>query len=271
MNYHSDEFIMSHLKEHIYDANIPNGRFIGVFYQGSANYGLDYEGSDVDSKMIITPTFDGLVTEEKPKDMLLVRKNDEHTDVKDLRLFCDVILNQSINFLEILFTDYRIINPTYEKEINILTENAEKIAHYDTVKAVKSMYGIILQKSFALEHKYESKVGIIDKFGYDPKQLCHILRLNEFMKRYISGESFKSCLKAENAGYYIDVKRGKHTLDEARLITEKTVAESKMIADGYIKKQKNKEVDEVITVIINEVKKSAIRKSAKYELTEKHE
>lgn len=270
MNYHSDEFIMSHLKEHIYDANIPNGRFIGVFYQGSANYGLDYEGSDVDTKMLVTPSFDEIITEEKPKSELLVRKNDEHTDVKDLRLFCDVILNQSINFLEILFTDYRIINPTYEEEINILTENAEKIAHYDTVKAVKSMYGIILQKSFALEHKYESKVGIIDKFGYDPKQLCHVLRINEFMKRYISGESFKSCLKAENAGYYIDVKRGKHTLSEARSISEKTVAESKEIADNFIKTHTNDSADDSVIQIINEIRISAVKKSIVNELTEKH-
>jgi hypothetical protein len=54
---------------------------------------------------------------------------------------------------------------------------AEDIARADEVKAVKAMYGMALQKQAALCHPYPSKVDLIEKYGYDAKQLCHIIRL----------------------------------------------------------------------------------------------
>lgn len=39
---------------------------LGVFLQGSQNYGLDYEGSDIDTKAIIIPSFDDFVLNRKP-------------------------------------------------------------------------------------------------------------------------------------------------------------------------------------------------------------
>lgn len=46
-NFHSDEWIMNGVKEHYEEAltMFPENRIVGVFYQGSANYGLDYEKS----------------------------------------------------------------------------------------------------------------------------------------------------------------------------------------------------------------------------------
>ena len=52
MNYHSDQWIMDMVQEHYNEAleSFPKDRIVGIFYQGSGNYDLDYEGSDVDTK-----------------------------------------------------------------------------------------------------------------------------------------------------------------------------------------------------------------------------
>lgn len=39
---------------------------LGFFYQGSGNYNLDYEKSDVDTKLIVTPTFREIVFNKSP-------------------------------------------------------------------------------------------------------------------------------------------------------------------------------------------------------------
>ena len=46
MNFHSDEWIMNKVKEHYDEAlqYFKEEQIVGVFLQGSQNYGLDYEG-----------------------------------------------------------------------------------------------------------------------------------------------------------------------------------------------------------------------------------
>lgn len=106
---------MDRVKEHYQEAleYFPKDKIVGIFLQGSQNYGLDYEGSDVDTKLIVLPSFDDVVFNRKPVSTTHVRSNDEHIDWKDIRLYMDTFVKQNLNFLEILFTDYSIINPEY--------------------------------------------------------------------------------------------------------------------------------------------------------------
>ena len=195
-NFHSDEWIMNGVKEHYEEAltMFPENRIVGVFYQGSANYGLDYEKSDVDTKCILVPTFEDIAFNRKPISTTHVLDNNEHLDAKDIRLYINCFKKQNLNFLEILFTPYKIVNPQYAKWWNKLIENREAIAHYDIHRAIKSMKGIALEKYHAMEHRYPSKIDIIDKYSYDSKQLHHLLRVEEYLRRYVNGESYESCL-----------------------------------------------------------------------------
>ena len=117
MNFHSDEWIMSGVRKHYEEAKqyFDESRIVGIFYQGSANYGLDYEGSDIDTKLIIVPSLEDIVLNKQPVSTTHVRENNEHIDFKDIRLYMDTFMKQNLNFLEILFTSYKIINPIYEK------------------------------------------------------------------------------------------------------------------------------------------------------------
>ena len=78
MNYHSDKWIMDKVTEHAKEAAtlIPEKHIVGVFLQGSQNYGLDYEGSDIDTKCITTPTFKEIALARKPLSTTHIRAND---------------------------------------------------------------------------------------------------------------------------------------------------------------------------------------------------
>lgn len=217
MNFHSDDWIMERLNEHYKEACAIMGenRVVGIFYQGSGNYGLDYASSDVDTKCVIIPTLEQLVMESKPS-YTHIRDNDEHIDFKDIRLMLEIFHKGNINFLEILYTKYYILNPLYETLWNTLVEHRDEIIKGSRDLVVKSMVGIAREKYHALEHRYPSRIEWIDKFGYDPKQLHHLLRLKEFISRWADGESFENCLIADESTYLVGVKLGCYNLEEAR-------------------------------------------------------
>lgn len=262
-----EERIMSNVLDHYAESleHFEPSRVVGIFLQGSQNYGLDYELSDVDTKLITTPTFEQIAFNKSPVSTTHIRNNDEHIDFKDIRLYMQTFRKQNINFLEILFTDFKIVNPLYEEEWNKLVENRELIARYNLYQAVKSMKGVALEKYHAMEHAYPSKVDVLAKFGYDPKQLHHLLRVEEFIGRYISGESYEDCLKPRRPEYLLGVKRGYYDLDTARIIAKTAKENVERIADNFTSKVENKGNPEV-DLLLDEVQLSIMTKAIRLEI-----
>lgn len=233
MNYHSDEWIMRNVGEHLDESfkYFPES-IVGIFLQGSQNYGLDYEDSDIDTKLIVVPTFKDIAMNHQPVSTTHIRENEEHIDFKDIRLYMQTFRKQNLNFLEILFTPYYYISEKYEAEWNRLIERREDIARMNPYQAVKSMQGIAKEKYFAMEHHYPKRMHMIHKYGYDPKQLHHLLRVEEYILRYINGEKYEDCLNPLNPDYLIEVKNGCHNLEEARELADISI---KRIDDECLK------------------------------------
>ena len=262
-----EERIMSNVLDHYAESleHFEPSRVVGIFLQGSQNYGLDYELSDVDTKLITTPTFEQIAFNKSPVSTTHIRYNDEHIDFKDIRLYMQTFRKQNLNFLEILFTDFKIVNPLYEKEWNKLVENRELIARYNLYQAVKSMKGIALEKYHAMEHAYPSKVDVLAQYGYDPKQLHHLLRVEEYLGRYISGESYEDCLKPRRPEYLLGVKRGCYDLDTARIIAKTAKENVERVADNFTSKVENKGNPEV-DLLLDEVQLSIMTKAIRLEI-----
>lgn len=241
--------IQNRIQEH-YDTVISRGHeVVGVFLQGSQNYKLEYENSDIDSKAILLPKFNNFVLNHSPTSTTSVLDNDEHIDLKDIRLMFDCFRKQNINFVEILFTPYKVINPKYEILFMPLIEKREAIARYNNYAAINCMCGMSLEKYKALEHPYPTIIDKIEKYGYDPKQLHHIIRLDEFIKRYVDGEPYEECLVSKQREYLIDVKKGCHTLQEARIIAKELTANIVTLKNEYMISyplQVNKYCDELL-------------------------
>lgn len=178
----------------------------GVFLQGSQNYRLDYEGSDIDTKCIILPSAEDLILNRKPTSETLILEDNSHIDVKDIRLMWNCFKKQNINYLEILFTEFMYVPYEYFKFWLDMVNIREAIAHIDNYAAVNCIVGMILEKNAALCHPYPSLKDKIDKYGYDNKQLHHIIRCREFLDNYIKGIPFKDCLLPADRDYLINVK-----------------------------------------------------------------
>lgn len=258
--------IFNRLAEHYKEAleYFPEEQIVGVFLQGSQNYGLDIEGSDVDTKLIVLPTLDDICFNRKAVSTTHVRENDEHIDFKDIRLMFQTFRKQNLNFVEILFTEFKILNPLYADLWQQLVDNNELIAHYNPVAAVKTMKGIAMEKYHAMEHRYPSKLDILDKFGYDPKQLHHLYRVEEYLLRYIRGEEYAKCLISDQPDFLKSVKRGTYTLGDARWMGKVALDRTIQVADKFCEENEmkiNPEVDELLDRIQAEIVKRSITKS----------
>lgn len=271
MNYHSDEWIMNGVRRHYEEALklFPADRIVGVFAQGSMNYGLDYEGSDIDTKCIVLPTLEDLIFNRKPVSTTHILPNEEHLDLKDMRLYMTTFRKQNLNFMEILFTKYKIVNPTYEPMWNCLIENNEQIARYNPVGAVKTMKGIAMEKYHAMEHRYPSKIDLIDTWGYDGKQLSHLIRVDEYLARYIAGEPYADCLIAKKPELLIatkDMTNPKFTLEEARTIAGLHLGAVTHAADRFVAAHKDDPVDWHVDVLLDDVQRDIMKLGIELEM-----
>ena len=188
--------LMTRMNEHYAEAleYFSKDQIVGLFCQGSQNYNLDTPTSDLDTKLIVTPTFKEIALACKPVSTTHIRANEEHIDFKDIRNYIETFYKQNLNFLEILFTKYYILNPIYAEQWTRLINDRELIARMNPVRGIKSMYGVALEKYHALEHPYPSKIHLIEKYGYDAKQLSHLIRIRIFLEHYLKGESYEECL-----------------------------------------------------------------------------
>lgn len=267
MNFHSKEYILEQVHKHLDESfnYFDVDRIVGIFYQGSGNYGLDYEKSDVDTKLIVTPTFREIAFNKSPVSTTHVRANDEHTDFKDIRLYIQTFRKQNLNFLEILFTEFQWVNWRYADEWQRLVDNREAITHYNPHQAIKSMKGIAMEKFHAMEHEYPSKLDVLVQYGYDPKQLHHLLRVEEYIGRYISGESYEDCLRPRRPEYLLEVKRGYYDLDTARIVGKTAIDNIIRIADAFAEKVENKG-DPAVDELLDSVQYNIMEKAIKMEL-----
>lgn len=213
----------------------PEDRICGVWLQGSQNYGLHLPTSDVDTKCIVVPTFQDIALNKKPISTTHVRANDEHIDLKDIRLYVQTFQKQNLNFLEILWTDYFVVSPLYAEQWNRLVSAREQIARMNPYRAVKSMKGVALEKYHAMEHPYPTKLDLIEKYGFDGKQVHHLIRVDDYLTRYIAGESYESCMKPSRhlVDRMLAYKRHEIPLEVAREEAKAVLAHVEQVADEF--------------------------------------
>ena len=237
--------VIDRVTEHYKEAleHFSEDQIVGCFLQGSQNYELDLPDSDVDTKLIVVPTFKDVALNRKPVSTTHIRANEEHIDFKDIRLYMETFRKQNLNFLEILFTPYHCGHPDYWKEWSRLVDARERIAHMNPFRAVKSMKGIALEKYHAMEHLYPSKVDVIKQYGYDGKQVHHLLRIEDFLERYIAGEDYEKCLipTLSKQNHLLDYKKQLIPLDEARKEAQKALEHINNITDHFCNITEDKE------------------------------
>lgn len=231
--------IVSRLQEHLSEAMVNENisDWFVIASNGSMNYGLDNDDSDIDSKLLTVPSLKKLIENKRDNTTYFMKDNWEHVEVKDVALYMNTILKQNINFVETLFAKAVIVNPRYKNDWEMLYENRELIARYDTKRAVKCMYGMMVQKRKDMETWTEARAKSFHEFGYDTKSFHHLVRLRYFLQHYIvDGWNYEDCLTKrddEEHKLLMNTKSGINSI-KASALSDRYLLESQDIADKYI-------------------------------------
>ena len=271
MSYKTEYDIINRVNEHYEELEKRGYEVVFVALQGSQNYGLEYEGSDIDTKAIILPKFEDFVKNKSPFSETIILENDEHIDTKDIRCMFETFKKMNISYIELLYTDYIVVNEKYAPYIKYLIDNRNEISTINTNQFLRCLSGMSKEKVKALCHPYPSLIEKIDKYGFDGKQLCHCARLNEFIKRYVNGEPLEKCYKSNKREELINYKKNL-TADGSELMDVEVAKKLCELYDNNTKEIKdlNLNKNEIINnkgiEILDKIKTDILREWFKEEL-----
>lgn len=238
MNQIYDELFM---REQEVRKTYPN--IVGIFLYGSQNYHLDTEYSDIDSRTLICPTLDDIANNHKAI---------SEREITDARLMIDLFKKQNLTSLELLFTKYKIIFKPYEDIWEHLVINAEDIAHYHPYRAAQTVLGMARRKYASFNVELPSAAH-----KYNPKELYHLLRLQEYFNKYKQNYSFQECFISNQASFLKDVKLGKLPYEEALKLNEQAIKDVIKQVDEFCilnpVNKMNKHIDKLLTKVKREL------------------
>ena len=186
---------------------------LGVFAYGSMNYGYYKEGvSDIDAYAIIFPKYEALYENNKMNKEYQINDKSKLMIV-DIRIFMEDIIAQKLNALQLLCTDYKVINPKYERFFNE-TFNCDKCA-------------AINPKAFVLRLVAQG-IKTIEKKNLTNKDLHNAMRVFNSALDYLYGLSLKNVLCSKNINVHnmlYDIKYSNEELNKEEVDRVRTQLE----------------------------------------------
>ena len=158
---------------------------LGVFLYGSWNYNTNTPDSDVDTKCILIPSVYNLAIKPFEVKHLHIH-TEEGFEVCECMSIMHMVANwkkQNINFVEIMFTNYCIINPLYKEfwAEQFPLADREKVARYDLRQAIHSMV--------------HQAIHTIKQNPEDPKKVMNGLRIVRTLEKILdTKEPYKDCI-----------------------------------------------------------------------------
>lgn len=210
-----------------------------VILQGSQNYNLDIHtdeySSDIDCKAFVMPLFKDVYSGDK---VSKVYKNKwGQVEVKDIRLLEELLSKANPSYMELLASEYVLTSDS--KVWAEISKLLPQLVSERKALLIKCIYGMAKEKERALCHPYPATVDKIEKFGYDPKQAHHIVRLKYMMEDLLifRNENLKEILNHSTEGarrkFLLDIKVGKYNLEEIKVIVAENIESLKSMKDKY--------------------------------------
>lgn len=239
----------------------------GVFLFGSQNYGLATSSSDVDTKAIVLPNLTKLALNEKPISKEIHFDNGEHLTITDIRLYIAQLRKGNPSALELMFTEYYIINPRYAEVWNKIILAREEISHVKVHNTVNALKGLMANELKYLSKETESTKSYFDNFGYNTKRLMNLMRLCMTLNAYSRGKTMQACLRMDKyREYLLAVKQGFYLKKQAEYIVDNIIFQKNTSAERYnqytdilLTAGKQKEIELLLTKCAEEAFKIALR------------
>lgn len=185
--------LKEHLDEALQNPKIHDWFMIAV--NGSYNYNMDTPQSDIDSKLLVIPSLEQLVSGKSLNYLHCMSDNDEHVEVKDIRHYFATMLKQNINFVETLYAQVWIVNPVYMRLFHYLFEMRDVISGCNPIATIHCIQGTAHQKYKQMLQSSPARAAEIENYGFDRKSLHHLVRCVFFGEYYMEGASYQECLQ----------------------------------------------------------------------------
>ena len=221
--------------------------YVGLY--GSQNYNVDDELSDIDAKAIVLPNLHDIINRKVTSKTIECENGS--IDVKDLITFYDVIKKGNFSYIEAIDTEYSIGDKYIKRLFKQFRPN------------LKSILGAMYEKRKALTHEYPSKKEEFEKWGCDPKQYHHIVRLYHLLEHNLKYNVLDSYLRYEpkDAKTMIGLKRNSFDLTKEYMEQDgdDIINRARELVDyNYVYEVINID-DEINTYIEKEIKKELLK------------
>lgn len=226
---------------------------------GSHNYNLDTKNSDVDYKYFVWPTLDDLL-DAKRFHREVVTETEDFT-VHDVRQLPDLFWKANLNFLEIMYS----IRITGDPELLFYMEmHREELACSNMPRIYESCLGTSLTKQKLMLKDSPARHESIEKYGYDTKSAHHALRVLNFLNRLAKYGDVKMAFEYERDNMYggalLDIKNGKHSLEEVKALIASEEELAKQKHDWFYANPANREPYEKFYEAIKNMIKERIKR-----------
>ena len=271
------EKIMARVEEHFKYLQSLGYEVVCTCLQGSQNYGLDEYSeeycSDIDTKSIVLPKLKDFIMASPPISKVEIMDNDEHAEVKDIRIMFEMFKKMNLSYIELLYSKYVYINPKWIDYIYNMFLYRDEIASYNRNQFLKCIYGMALEKQKALCHPYPNLLDKIEKYGYDGKQLSHAYRLVEFIIKYVDGLGLPACYEVQEPGRTIMMNYKKQLEADGSPLSKERAIE---LCNRFIKtiaaiKEDNLQAQEPIRLdsaeILDDIKYEILKEQMRRELS----
>lgn len=183
-----------------------------IMLKGSQNYNLSDSESDIDANAILIPTPSQLRSDDKPK----FKFETGEVTCHNIYSFAEIVAKGNPQWIEVCNTPYHIGN------------SLEIFKHFKINPS--ALKGMIMEKVVAFDKLYPSREIYVKQFGYDPKQLHHIIRLYDVLYRNVNTYSYPD---GPERDLMMDIKRGRFpsTKEEAFLLRDSYITKIAEIYD----------------------------------------
>ena len=130
---------------------------------------------------------------------------------------------------------------------------------------IHTAVGMSEQKYVAMEKRFESKIPLIDKYGYDPKQLASMLRLEYFCEYYLENSNFEKAIHPEGLSRdtILSVKAAPPSLAVARRMANDSRTHFQSCIDRVASLPSKTKEEEVIKTFLDKIAEIAVTRYLK--------
>lgn len=193
--------VMIQLQRYKSDLEAKGHQVYAIMLKGSQNYNLHDSESDVDANAILIPS----LSEIRHKKSYKYTYDTGEVTCHNIYSFADIVAKGNPQWIEVCNTPY------------LIGGSLELFKHFKVNPS--ALKGMFYEKVEAFDKLYPSRAHMIEKFGYDPKQLHHIIRLYHTLK----GTLPYSIYTGAGREWMLGIKRGSLNKADAQILMDKYI------------------------------------------------